>query len=169
MDQSKTVYNLEKLEQELGEMQRAVEARAAFVIDGSGQILSAQPAGAEADAAVLGALAAANLAATYQLARLVDGAEHESARMLLIETATGGMMLGGAASGLALAVILTKNSPLGLARLMAQELTARLENLQLETELQLGDEFNLLQFDEDDGDEGDFALDLIDQLDELLG
>lgn len=159
--------------EDLAQMQRSLGARSVFVIDDSGQILLTQPPGSELDAAVLGALAAANLAATQQIANLVDGSSAETPHLLLIETKAGGILLCGAPTRRSLVIVLSEDSPLGLARLEAQGMVERL--LEADAEIKDGaarlDSHNWTSedgFGLSDDDTG-LTLGIMDQIDELLG
>ncbi len=158
-------YSFEEMERDLDEMQRSLDARSVFVADDAGQIISLRPNDVDLDVPVLGALAVANLAATRQIVYLVDDGEQPQSQLLIIETPSGSVLLCGADNMLSLVVILRPESPLGLARLMAQEMTARISKLPFPAER----DYRIDEGGIDEGDEWSEGIqDIVDQLGDIF-
>jgi predicted regulator of Ras-like GTPase activity (Roadblock/LC7/MglB family) len=151
-------YTLENLERDLTGLQMALEARCAFVADEAGQVVSVYPAHTSVNVAVLGALAVANLSATQQIVQVVAGREQNDQQLLIVETPSGGVLLCRSTNGLSLIVVLDKDNPLGLARLLIQQMTRRLSHLI----------FAPIPLEPERYDEFDLTDDILGQLDQLL-
>jgi len=124
-----TSEQLERIENRLHRLRWDAEAQCVLLADISGQLISVKGK-AEMNTAVLSALAAGNLAATKEMARLVG--EPARFKLLLHEGYRRSVYLSDVGEEMALITVFSNHTPIGLVRLVTQQAVKELAQIAAE-------------------------------------
>jgi predicted regulator of Ras-like GTPase activity (Roadblock/LC7/MglB family) len=114
----------------LNKLRREGHARYALVADITGQLIESQGQSGAIDPAVLSALAAGEIAATREIAQLMD--EAPGFKLLLHEGQKQSIYLSDVSDELLLAAIFSNDTPIGLVRLVTRMTVERLNTVLVE-------------------------------------
>jgi len=149
---------LDEIEECLNTLYWDTEAKAVLLADQSGQFISKKGNMSDRKLAVLSALAAAQLSATQEVARLVGEANHFR---LLQEGDSQNIYITDIDANLILVVVFKSATPLGMVRMVIRQVVSRIG--------QIAQDARWSPLDDEDGlAEDDFSKLLADQLDDML-
>ncbi len=107
---------LRQLAETLETARREMEARALLAVDGCGDVRGTATVDPHLDASTLGALGAAQMAASLETLRMA-GLAADSEHVLILDHPGGAVLLSAGRSGFVFVALLTNAAGLGLARL----------------------------------------------------
>ncbi len=149
---------LDQIEDSLNTLHWDTEAKSVLLADQSGQFISKKGDTSERELAVLSALAAAQLSATQEIARLVG--ERNRFR-LLQEGDEQNVYICEIDANLILVVVFKSSTPLGMVRMVIRQVVNRIGQIAEDSRWSPLD-------DEEDLTDDDFSKLLADQLDDML-
>ncbi len=139
-----SVKQLEDIDRCLERLQWETEAECVLLADVTGQLISERGRTGRMHTTVLSALAAGELAASKEMARLVG--EEARFRMVLHEGERNSVYLADVGEEMLLITVFNNNTPIGMVRVFTKEVVAELleivsreETQEDETDDQLGD------------------------------
>lgn len=153
-----------KIEEILQDLAEKAPARLVFLTDISGQQISVKGQFSEPDLIALGSVMASALSAMMEVSIMLGS--NGSSEMTLNEGHNANTFITGAGVDMALLVQLDKSVPLGWARMLIQESSAKLGKVLLE-EPDASDAQQDLFGHEQAGDSGNWADEIGDSLDSL--
>ncbi len=129
----------------IAELVEKLPAHFALLVDVSGQVVAFHSAASQStrrvDQVALGALVAADLAASQEIARLAG--EYQECQMVLREGQKAHLFISEAGNRLALLVQVSRDVPLGWARMLIRDASQRFASI-----VQVVDENDVIRLDE---------------------
>jgi predicted regulator of Ras-like GTPase activity (Roadblock/LC7/MglB family) len=150
-----TAGQIEAIEDNLDTLYWDAEAKCVLLADNSGQFISKKGEVSEHEMAILSALAAAQLSATQEIARLVS---EPSRFTLLQEGSQQSVYILNIEDELILAVVFSSHAPLGMVRMVVRQVINQISNIAKEAKTSTHSDFH----------DDEFTKLLVDQLDDML-
>ncbi len=157
--------HLEEISDSLNSLQWETEASCVLLADITGQLIEERGNTAQMNTAVLSALAAAELAATKEIARLVG--EKARFKMLLQEGEKQSIYLSDVGEELVLVTVFDNETPIGMVRVFTKQTVDRLSEILEKARVEERDDEG--KGKDKDNLTDDFGQLLSDQLDATLG